>query len=416
MQCDYFDRGRCRSCTLMGMPYAAQLASKQERCAAALAEVAPSVTWLPAVAGPESAFRNKAKLVVAGRAGAVTLGILDDAGRGVDLRECGLYEPGLARTFPVLADFIDSLRLEPYDVPARRGELKYLIVTHSPDDELMIRFVLRTGHEVPRIRKALPRLVAALPRIAVVSVNLQPEHKAVLEGDTEILLTERSTLPMRVNDVVLGLRPNSFFQTNTAVAAGLYRQAREWVEGRSPASVWDLYCGVGGFALHVAGPDLAVLGIEVASNAVESALASASDLRRQHPDIGADPVHDGRCHGPRRRPDLAADLVIVNPPRRGIGPDLAGGSRRPRCGMSSTRAATSTRWPRTWPRCRHSACSRLGSSTCSRRRTTTRSWCASTAAAGLGVRTSQRRRSRPESPAATTEARCVPVQGVKDLR
>lgn len=323
MQCDYFDRGRCRSCTLMGMPYAAQLASKQERCAAALAEVAPSVTWLPAVAGPESAFRNKAKLVVAGRAGAVTLGILDDAGRGVDLRECGLYEPGLARTFPVLADFIDSLRLEPYDVPARRGQLKYLIVTHSPDDELMIRFVLRTGHEVPRIRKALPRLVAALPRIAVVSVNLQPEHKAVLEGDTEILLTERSTLPMRVNDVVLGLRPNSFFQTNTAVAAGLYRQAREWVEGRSPASVWDLYCGVGGFALHVAGPDLAVLGIEVASNAVESALASASDLRRQHPDMG--PIRfttaDATAHVVT---DLAADLVIVNPPRRGIGPDLAG--------------------------------------------------------------------------------------------
>ena len=69
----------------MGMPYAAQLASEQERCAAALAEVAPALTWLPAVAGLDSAFRNKAKLVVAGRAGAVTLGILDDAGPGVDL-------------------------------------------------------------------------------------------------------------------------------------------------------------------------------------------------------------------------------------------------------------------------------------------------------------------------------------------
>ena len=147
--------------------------------------------------GAESAFRNKAKLVVAGRPGAVALGILDQAGRGVDLRECGLYEPGLAQTFPVLADLIDALGLEPYDVPTRRGQLKYLIVTHSPDDELMIRFVLRTAHEIPRIRKALPRLLEALPHIAVVSVNLQPEHKAILEGDTEILLTERSTLPMR---------------------------------------------------------------------------------------------------------------------------------------------------------------------------------------------------------------------------
>ena len=324
MQCDYFDRGRCRSCALMGMPYAAQLASKQDRCAAALAGVAGSVTWLPAVAGPESAFRNKAKLVVAGPAGAVTLGILDEAGRGVDLRECGLYESGLARTLPVLAGFIDALRLEPYDVPARRGQLKYLIVTHSPDDELMIRFVLRTAHEIPRIRKALPRLLDALPRIAVVSVNLQPEHKAILEGDTEILLTQRSILPMRVNDVVLGLRPNSFFQTNSAVAGALYRQAREWVEERSPDSVWDLYCGVGGFALHAAGPGRAVVGVEVARDAVESARASASDLRRQHPDIG--PIRfttaDATAHHDAGL--SSADLVIVNPPRRGIGPDLAG--------------------------------------------------------------------------------------------
>ncbi|HKX68903.1 MAG TPA: methyltransferase domain-containing protein [Intrasporangium sp.] len=324
MQCDYFDRGRCRSCTFMGMPYAAQLASKQERCAAALAGVAPALTWLAAVAGPDSAFRNKAKLVIAGRAGAVTLGILDHAGRGVDLRECGLYEPGLTRTFPVLADLIDSLRLEPYDVAARRGQLKHLIVTHSPDDELMIRFVLRTAHEIPRIRKALPRLVEALPGIAVVSVNLQPEPKAILEGETELVLTERSTLPMRVNDVVLGLRPNSFFQTNTAVAAALYRQAREWVEDRSPGSVWDLYCGVGGFALHVAGPGRVVVGIELAPDAVDSAVASASDLRGQHPDLG--PIRFATADATAQvGADLAGvDLVIVNPPRRGIGPDLAG--------------------------------------------------------------------------------------------
>ena len=31
MQCDYYDAGRCRSCTLMGSPYAAQLADKAAR-------------------------------------------------------------------------------------------------------------------------------------------------------------------------------------------------------------------------------------------------------------------------------------------------------------------------------------------------------------------------------------------------
>ena len=97
MQCDYFDAGRCRSCTLMGTPYADQLTAKQHRAATALGVVAPHLAWLDPARSAESAYRNKAKLVVGGRAGRPTLGILDERGRGVDLRRCGLYEPGLAR-------------------------------------------------------------------------------------------------------------------------------------------------------------------------------------------------------------------------------------------------------------------------------------------------------------------------------
>ena len=89
--------------------------------------------------------------------------------------------------------------------------------------------------------------------LAVVTANLLPEHKAVLEGEVEHVLTERAVLPMSVGDVTLQVRPQSFVQTNTAIAAALYRQARDWVDELDPASVWDLYCGVGGFALHGAG-------------------------------------------------------------------------------------------------------------------------------------------------------------------
>lgn len=308
----------------MGQPYAAQLASAQERCAGALAGVAPEVSWLAPFAGVESGFRNKAKLVVAGETGAVTLGILDAAGRGVDLRTCGLYEPGLAESFSVLADFVDELRLEPYDVPGRRGELKHLIVTHAPDGGLMVRFVLRSRRHLDLVRKHLPRLRTALPRLVVASVNLLPEHKAVLEGDTEILLTEAESLPMQVNDVVLHLRPNSFFQTNTEVAAALYRQARRWVSRSEARSVLDLYCGVGGFALHVVGADgqgpSSVVGVEVAGEAVASARLSASELRAVRPGLGRVEFHVGDATQLDLSP--APDVVIVNPPRRGIGPDL----------------------------------------------------------------------------------------------
>ena len=164
--------------------------------------------------------------------------------------------------------------------------------------------------------------------MAVVSVNLQPEHKAVLEGDTEIVLTSQDVLAMPVNGLTLNLRPNSFFQTNTAVAAGLYRQAQDWMREISPDAVLDLYCGVGGFALHAAQAGVGrVLGVEVSPDAVLSAERTARELRAEHPDVGdvefrvGDATDVGALD-----PDLLRSgraTVVVNPPRRGIGPDLA---------------------------------------------------------------------------------------------
>jgi len=314
MQCDYFDAGACRSCTWMGQGYDEQVAAKQARCAELLAPW-PATTWLPPVTSPESGFRNKAKMVVAGTVEAPTLGILDPAGGGVDLRGCGLHDPRLADALPVLAELVTRAAITPYDVPARRGELKHLIVTVSPDGELLVRLVLRSTESVARIRKHLPWLAERLP-LAVVSVNLQPAHKAVLEGEREeVLLGE--TLPMRTGDVVLHLRPQSFFQTNGHVGAELYRQAAAWVADLDPASVWDLYCGVGGFALHLAAPGRRVTGVEISEEAIASARVSAAGL----PDVDF-VAADAIAWAPAQ--PTAPELVVVNPPRRGIGPDLAG--------------------------------------------------------------------------------------------
>jgi len=328
MQCDYFDADRCRSCALMGVPYAVQLADKDQRCRRVLAAVAPDVAWLEPFPSAESAFRNKAKLVVGGVAGAVTVGILGSDAKGIDLRACGLHEPPLQRLIPRLADVVDEIGLDPYDVAARRGELKHMILTLSPTGEVMLRLVLRSRRHLALLESRLPALLARLPEVSVVTVNLQPEHKAVLEGATEIVLTERHHLAMPVGEITLFLRPNSFFQTNTAVAAGLYRQAQDWTREIRPATVLDLYCGVGGFALHCATAGARhVVGVEVSPEAVRSAETSASRLRADHPDVGRMEFRAGDATDVRALDQelvgSTTSMVVVNPPRRGIGPELA---------------------------------------------------------------------------------------------
>ncbi|UOW01148.1 methyltransferase domain-containing protein [Agrococcus sp. SCSIO52902] len=307
LDCAYFDAGRCRSCTLLPTPYERQLADQQARIEAML----PPMAWDAPHASAVGGFRNKAKMAVAGTVDAPTIGILAADGTGIDLQACPLHERPIVAAMPLLEQLVREARLTPYDVPSRRGELKHLILTASPDGELALRLVLRSSEAVPRIRKHLP-LLAALP-LASVSVNLQPEHKAVLEGDEELLLAGDGVLRMRVNDVPLRLRPRSFFQTNTAVAAALYRQATAWIDEADPASVLDLYCGVGGFALHAARPGRRVAGVEVTAEAIDAARESALEL-------GADATF---TVGDAGSVDLegagAPELVVVNPPRRGIG-------------------------------------------------------------------------------------------------
>jgi 23S rRNA (uracil747-C5)-methyltransferase len=332
MQCPHFDAHRCRSCTLLELPYSRQLADKQRH----VEELMPAgIDWLAPVASPQAGFRNKAKMVVAGTISQPTLGILDRHQLGVDLRDCGLHTPGLQQALPVLAGFVARAGLTPYDVPQRRGELKHLIVTESPDADLMVRFVLRSEESVARIRKHLPTLREELPQLRVVSVNLQPEHKAILEGDRELLLTTQETLTMRVNGLDLHLRPQSFFQTNTEMAAELYRTARNWVGELAPERVWDLYCGVGGFALHLAAPGRQVTGVEVSREAIASARLSAEEAGLDATFVAGDATayalvstrRDGSfltSSGQAEPPGRVPDLVVVNPPRRGIGPELSG--------------------------------------------------------------------------------------------
>lgn len=314
MQCSYFDQGKCRSCTQMGVPYSSQIDAKMADARALLADW-PDAEWLPPMLSPQTGFRNKAKMVVSGTVDAPTLGILDAFRQGVDLRHCGILSPGLRAVLDPVAAFITRTRITPYDVPNRRGELKHVLLTEAPDGALMLRFVLRSTEPLGRIRKHLPSLIAELPHLSVVTANLLPEHKAVLEGDEEIALAGNETLAMRLGGLVLHLRPASFFQTNTEIAIGLYGQAKDWIDEVSARSVWDLYCGVGGFALHVAAPSRKVHGVEVSAPAVQSARLSAQEA-------GLADVTFAVGDATALAADSPPDAIIVNPPRRGLGDRL----------------------------------------------------------------------------------------------
>ncbi len=359
MLCQLHDASLCRSCPNLDLPLVQQLQLKQSAVQATLAGQVEARAWLEPFASAPSHFRNKAKLAVSGTTHAPVLGLVDRFDNGTDLTSCPLHVNEIKAALPPLTRAITRMGLQPYSIVKRRGELKHVLVTASANGQLMVRFVLRSTAQLPAIRKGAPRLQSELPGLRVLSVNIQPRPAAILEGEREIILSQDSTLDMPLYLPELGadgvvvnnkksvlplvLPPQSFFQTNSDVAAGLYAQARAWARDyaggqagaltgepgaggahpdatQSSQSIWDLYCGVGGFALALAQPGAQVLGVEVSAPAIDGARQAAAQLGLTSPQVrfeaGDASVLDasGQVYGHDK-----PDLLVVNPPRRGIG-------------------------------------------------------------------------------------------------
>ena len=317
MQCALYDAGRCRSCQWIEQPVSRQLTAKITDLQTLLDDF-PVAEWCAPVSGPEQGFRNKAKMVVSGSVEKPLLGMLHRDGTPEDLTDCPLYPDSFTPVFSLLKPFIARAGLTPYNVARKRGELKYLLLTESQlDGGMMLRFVLRSTAKLEQLRSALPWLQQQLPQLKVITANIQPVHMAIMEGEEEIFLSGEHALAENFNGVPLWIRPQSFFQTNPAVASQLYATARDWVRALSVDHMWDLFCGVGGFGLHCATPEMTLTGIEIAPEAIASAKQSAAalGLTRQHFQA-LDSTQFATAQGE------VPDLVLVNPPRRGIGREL----------------------------------------------------------------------------------------------
>ena len=328
--CAHFEQQRCTSCQWLDKGYAEQLNLKSAELKGLISAYFLQTTeWLPPVQSALAGFRNKAKMVVSGSVERPILGILsnpNDPTSYVDLTDCPLYPRAFHSLFSILKNFIGRAGLVPYNIAKKRGELKYILLTQSQyNQSVILRFVLRSETKRPLIEREFPALLEKLPANSVVSLNIQPQHSAVLEGEQEIFLTEQQVLNEYFNGIPLFIRPQGFFQTNPNVASHLYATAQQWVADLTIEKIWDLFCGVGGFGLHctqalqVNNPNISLTGIEISASAIASATKSAQQLGLKNVQFASLDSAKFALNEQGERPDL----VIVNPPRRGIGKTLA---------------------------------------------------------------------------------------------
>lgn len=316
-ECDYYSAGTCQSCSLLGISPGSRLKIKNEHLYSILrnGNVYPSRIHNVVTLSRPWQSRHKIKMSVGGSVSAPIIGITRHDRTTHELVECSLSPTPLRELLRHLRSVIAKRNMVPYDIEARTGELKHVIIISTHDNSSgIIRFVLRSPDLIPTIRDEVQTLQKLFPWISVVSCNIQSLPAAILEGPDEIPLTENRFIREQLGSLPLYFSSQSFMQVTPSIAQQLYKTTATLAKEVKPKLLLDLFCGVGGFSLSAAPHCQSVLGIELSPQAIECAQLSAREQGLSHVHFISSDVDLYL----QMRSDLVPDMVTVNPPRRGL--------------------------------------------------------------------------------------------------
>lgn len=261
--------------------------------------------------GPAWGYRNKLELAFERTGRRATLGLRSaDGGAVVKVDSCPLLDvPTRGRDAGV--------------VKSVGGALSYLAGSHDlAIDRVGIRRSSRT-HDLevaiwtpagPFPRAQAARVLEGVHASSLVRVMTKGPVGARRVTGVERLLGAGSWSE-RISGEAMRLSAPSFFQVNTVGAERLQQLVLDGLAPKGTDVAMDLYCGAGTFTLPLARACAFV-------DAVESYGPAIRDLRRNLEAARLDNVEAVGGDAGREFPDDEADVIVVDPPRAGLAPEV----------------------------------------------------------------------------------------------
>ena len=321
--------GRCGGCLWQHLAYPAQLAAKRARVVAALGDdaVVADVRPSPQLLG----YRNKGKYV-AGRmrtalGESIVLGAYAPRSHHViDTIGCRVVAPIIDEVATWVRGAAERAQLVPYDETTRAGELRYVVIREAAGD-VMVALIVAPATErikLERVANALAKHPAVRGLVAI--TNDRRDGAIVPSGSSAQVLFGHGHLVEELAGVKLGVGAAEFLQVNRTQANAMYAHVAELAGDMRGKRAVDLFAGLGGFGLHLARAGAEVIAVEIDREAVAQLRRAAERADLPLTTIAGDA-------GVELAEQLGEpDLVVVNPPRKGLSEstrDLLGVLRPP---------------------------------------------------------------------------------------
>lgn len=324
--CPYY--GRCGGCDFRHMSYEEELWAKRARVQDALTRIGGAEVTVEEILGAEQPlhYRNKSIYPIspAGEVGFYRA----RSHQVVHVEHCLIQKPEADALAQAVRDYIARFQVEPYNEATGRGLLRHLYVRTSCRGE-SLACLLVNGSRLPHEQELVDMLRAAAPGVCGVVLGENTRRGNAILGDRYRTLWGRDYLTDTLCGLELRLSVPSFYQVNHDQAQRLYEKALEYAGLTGRELAVDLYCGAGTITQVLARRARHVIGGEIVPEAIRDAEDSARRNGVENLEFLCGDA--SRLAAELRQRGLRPDVICVDPPRKGLAPDVveAAASMRP---------------------------------------------------------------------------------------
>ena len=311
----------CGGCDFWHMDYEEESRLKAERVRTCLNRIGgESLETVPILSAPTCyGYRNKAQYPVSSHKGRAYAGFFKAGTHSVvENDRCRILPPEMDQVKDIVIAHMNRYRIPAYDEVAHTGLVRHIYVRRGAVSKQVLVCLAVNGRKLPQT----PALIDALKKVPgfttlVLSVNTKKGNTIL--GDEHITLYGPGTIEDTLCGLTFRLSPRSFYQVNHHQAQRLYEAAIAQAEITKSDTVLDLYCGVGTITLAMAGAAGRVIGVEVVPQAVEDARENARRNGIENAEFFCGDA--GQAALELEAQGIKADVVVVDPPRKGLNAD-----------------------------------------------------------------------------------------------
>ena len=310
----------CGGCDFWHMDYEEESRLKAERVKNCLNRIGgENLETVPILAAPDChGYRNKAQYPVAFKKKAYAGFFRAGTHQVVENNRCLILPAETDLVKDTVMDYVNRNKVSVYDETTGKGLLRHIYVRRGAVSKQILVCLVCNGRSIPKAHELVGRL-KKIPGFTtlVLAVN-QKKGNAIL-GDEFITLHGPGYIEDTLCGLVFRLSPRSFYQVNHHQAQRLYQAAIEQAEITKNDTVLDLYCGVGTITLAMASAAGKVIGVEVIPQAVEDAKDNAKRNGIENAEFFCGDA--GQAALELEAKGIKADVVVVDPPRKGLNAD-----------------------------------------------------------------------------------------------